>query len=301
MNSRNVLIIGAGPAGVTTALQLRRYGIEAVLLEKEEIGGLLRNANLIENYPGFPDGIGGLELVELFERQLENAGVEVCFEEVLELENEDGRFHAKTNERVITSDIVVIASGTKPRAISDMKISEGVEDRIFHAIQPIRSVRHKQIVIIGAGDAAFDYALGMSQMNEVTILNRSSGTKCIPVLWERCMESRSVSYMDKACVEEIRDDGRRIALTCAQSGDGKKSELHADYVVFAIGREPCLDFLGSELKRRIEALVDSSGVHMVGDVGNGIYRQVAICVGDGLRAAMEIRSSIVGEENEDSG
>lgn len=284
-----------------TALQLRRYGIETVLVEKEEIGGLLRNANLVENYPGFPDGISGLELVELFKRQLRNAGVKVCFEEVMELSYVDGRFHAKTNERLIASDIVVIASGTKPRIISDMKISEDVEDRIFYAINPIRGVRDKKIAIIGAGDAAFDYALGLSQRNEVTILNRSNGAKCIPVLWERCVESRNVSYMDKARVEEIRGDGEKIVLTYTYDGDRRKREVRADYVVAAIGREPCLDFLGSKLKRRIDTLTDSSGIYMVGDVGNSIYRQVAICVGDGLRAAMEIRSSVAGEGNEDSG
>ena len=301
MNSRNVLIIGAGPAGVTAALQLKRYGIEAVLVEKEEIGGLLRNANLVENYPGFPDGIGGSELVELFKRQLKNAGVKVCFEEVKELEYADGRFRAKTTERLITSDIVVIASGTKPRAISDMKISEDVEDRIFYAISPIRSVGDKKIAIIGAGDAAFDFALGLSRRNEVTILNRSNRAKCVPVLWERCVESGNVFYVDKAHVEKIRSDGEEIVLTYAHDGDRRKKEVRADYVVVAIGREPCLDFLGNRLKRRIDALADSSGIYMVGDVGNDIYRHVAICVGDGLRAAMRIRSCVAGEGNEDSG
>jgi len=295
VNSRNVLIIGAGPAGVTTAIQLRRYDIGVVLVEKEEIGGLLRNANLVENYPGFPDGISGMELVGLFKRQLESAGVSVSFEEVLELEYEDSEFHAKTNERVVMSDIVVIASGTKPKPISDLKISKAVEERMFHVIHPIRGLSGKEIAIIGAGDAAFDYALGMSQRNEVTILNRSSRAKCIPVLWDRCMESRNVTYLDRTCVQEIRSDGNKAVLTCVHNDEQKKREIRADYVVIAIGREPCLDFLGSGLKRKVETLTDSSAIHMVGDVRNGIYRQVAICVGDGLRAAMEIHSSVAGE------
>lgn len=295
MNSGNVLIIGAGPAGATTALELRRLGIEAVITEKEEIGGLLRNANLVENYPGFPDGVNGLELVELFKKQLNNAGVKVCFEEVVELERVDERFQAKTNERTIASDIVVIASGTKPRAISDTKISKDVEDRIFREVHPIRGVKNKKVVIIGAGDAAFDYALGMSQRNEVTILNRSNRTRCVPVLLERCMESRNISYTEGARVEAICSSGNRAVLTCAHNDDGKNIEVEADYVVIAIGREPCLGFLGNKLRERMKTPGNSSAIHMVGDVKNGSYRQVAICVGDGLRVAMEIHSSITGE------
>jgi len=85
VNIKDVVIIGAGPAGISAAIQLKRYGIEPTLLEKEEIGGLLKNANLVENYPGFPNGVPGPELVKLFKKQLENAQIKVHFEKVLKL------------------------------------------------------------------------------------------------------------------------------------------------------------------------------------------------------------------------
>ena len=105
-----VIIIGAGPAGLATALQLKRYGITARLLERDAIGGLLRNANLVENYPGFPKGISGLALVRLFEKQASVAAVDVTHEAVTELAYESDCFQVKTAAHSYHSPIVVIAS-----------------------------------------------------------------------------------------------------------------------------------------------------------------------------------------------
>lgn len=288
MQVRDVVIIGAGPAGLATAIQLQRYNIEPVLLEQNEIGGLLRNANLVENYPGFPEGISGLDLVALFEKHLEHAGVRASFERALELEYRDQVFFVQTNHRLITSKIAVIATGTKPVRIATFPITE----RILCTVYPILGIRNKKVAIIGAGDAAFDYALNLSRENKVTILNRSERVKCIPLLMERCMQSRNISYLHNTTVRAIADEGDRLALTCIQGDDHNESHIGADYVVVAIGREPCLDFLGSELERRFEDLIDANRLYLVGDVKNDIYRQTAICAGDGVKAAMQIHQSI---------
>jgi thioredoxin reductase (NADPH) len=285
---KEVVIIGAGPAGIAAAIQLRRYHIEPLLLERKAIGGLLKNAYLVENYPGFPEGVKGLDLVELFEKQLKNAGVTVSFESVQKLDYGDKVFFTKTNRRVIRSDVAVIATGTRPRKFSAPVISDDIGDRIFYEIYPILGVKHKKIAIIGAGDAAFDYALNLSQENEVIIFNRNKRAACIPVLRERCGKSEKISYFRDVTVSEIQDqDGRlRLAYT---SGDGQNGDqLSTDIVVIAIGREPCLDFYSNELKKYSESLVKKGLLYMVGDVKNDIYRQTAICVGDGIRAAMKI-------------
>lgn len=307
MNSKDVIIIGAGPAGIATAIQLKRYAIDTVLLEKEEIGGLLRNANLVENYPGFPEGISGLNLVELFKKQLEHTGVTVGFEMVLELEYKDEMFFTKTNERTIRSNIAVIATGTKPKKISsspvDRKVlrfpeyyietfSDEIKNRIFYEVYPIHGIKNKKIAIIGAGDAAFDYALNLSQKNEVIILNRNKRAKCIPVLKEKCMKSDNISYLCDVSVREISNDGDKFLLsyTCGDSRD--KIQIETDYVIAAIGREPCFDFLGSELKKNFENLINADRLYMVGDIKNEMYRQTAICAGDGIKAAMKIYNKI---------
>ncbi len=294
MGARDVVIIGAGPAGIAMAIQLKRHSIEPVILEKGEIGGLLKNANLIENYPGFPDGISGPNLVELFKRQLANAGVTVSFERVLELEHEHRAFLTKTNRRTLRSSIVVIASGTKPKRVSEIRITDGIEDRIFYEVYPIRGVQNKRVAIIGAGDAAFDYALGLSQNNEVTILNRGEQDRCIQVLRDRCMKSEAISYLTNVSVREVTGKGDRLLLSCLNGDNQKEHQIYADYLVIAAGREPSLDFLGDELRNSSEDLIRRNKLYVIGDVKNKAFRQTAICVGDGVMAAMQICRKVRG-------
>lgn len=290
MSVKDVVIIGAGPSGVATAIQLKRYRVEPVLLEKEEIGGLLRNADLVENYPGFPDGIPGYELVKLFEKQLENFGVRVHFEEVLKLDYRNKMFTVKTSQRAITCRIIVIASGTKPRrfAISDMPAD--TENRIFYEVYPIGEVANEKIAIVGSGDIAFDYALNLSKKNEVMVLNRGKKVKCLPLLWERAVRSEKISYKENTRVKKIRSRDDGLILNCHNPMG--VWEIYARYLIVAIGREPCLDFLSENLKKSLEKLRRAKVLHMIGDVRNDIRRQIAISVGNGIEAAMEVYRKI---------
>ena len=292
MDSKDVVIIGAGPAGIAAAIQLKRYAFDIVLLEKEEIGGLLRNANLVENYPGFPEGISGINLVDLFKKQLKHTGVTVIFERVIELKYRDEMFLTRTNERTIRSNIAIIAAGTKPKKISFPPVSDEINNRIFYEVYPIHGIKNKKIVIIGAGDAAFDYALNLSQKNKVIILNRSKRAKCIPILMEKCMKSDNITHLSDVSVQEISNVNSEFLLTytCNESQD--KIQIEADYMIAAIGREPCFDFLGNEFKKKFENLLNTNRLYMVGDIKNKMYRQTAICVGDGIKAAMKIYNKI---------
>ncbi len=290
MNINDVVIIGAGPAGLGVAIQLKRYGVEPILLEKDDVGGLLRNANLVENYPGFPDGIPGPELIKLFKRQLKNARVKIQFEEVLELDYNKGVFIINANQRKIFSRIVVIASGTKPRKLSNLNISKDLEKRIFYEVYPIAQVANEKIAIIGAGDAAFDYALSLSKKNEVTILNRGSRMKCLPILFERAVSNERISYQENIQVKNIECSDSSLKLTCYNSTG--EQEICVSYLLVAIGRDPSLDFLSEDLKENLEKLQKSKVLHMIGDVKNNIYRQTAIAVGNGIRAGMEIYSKL---------
>ena len=283
-----MVIIGAGPAGIATAIQLKRYNIEPVILEQNEIGGLLRNANLVENYPGFPEGITGLALAQLFKKQMDNAGIKIDYEKVLELEYNGKIFSTRTDRRVMESDVVVVATGTKPKEIPHPPISDDIIDRVFYEIYPIIDVKNRKIGIIGAGDAAFDYALNLSRKNNVIILNRSSRVNCIPLLWERCMKSDNISYSPDITVRDIIKADNGLLLNCVKYHSREEVNVCVDFLVVAIGREPCLDFMGEELRKHSANLIKSNRLYMVGDVNNGIYRQTAICAGDGVKAAMKI-------------
>lgn len=326
---KGVVIIGAGPAGIAAAIQLKRYNIDPVVLEQNEVGGLLRNANLVENYPGFPEGISGLHLLKLFRKQLENIGINVHLEKVQELDyhpfhplpsgsrSRKGLFLTKTSRRRILSNFAVIASGTKPKIIPSLRISDDSKDRIFHEIYSIQDIRNNKIAIIGAGDAAFDYALTLSKKNEVIIFNRRQQARCNPSLMVKYRKSKDISYLNNVRIKEIKGSSKKLVLTCVSSsphlpkqwGGKKKSkyslkdkvlQIYADYVVIAIGREPYLDFIGKGVKNNFKNLIKKHRLYLIGDVKNEIYRQTAICVGDGVKAAMKIYQTMKKDKNEDN-
>ncbi len=281
-----VIIIGAGPGGIATAIQLKRYGIEPFVLEKSHIGGLLVNANLVENYPGFPRGIPGADLVKLFEAQLREVGVAVQFSEVLHLDHQES-FIVETEGSKLYSRIVVIASGTRPRYFTAVEIPPEAAGRVFYEVHPIAGIKGERIVIIGAGDAAFDYALNLGHNNEVTILNRGQSKRCLPLLWERT-EKSSIIYRENAAIAAIEWSHDGLAIKCEQD----EWKLAADYVIFAIGRVRQMDYFSERLLEKTSELEGQGLLYLVGDVKNDIYRQTSIAVGDGVHAAMKIYKAL---------
>ena len=296
---REIIIIGGGPAGITSAIQLTRYGLEPILLEKRELGGLLWNANLVENYPGFPNGVAGTKLIQLIKKQSERIGVSVTREEVVKVDWEGDCFSVDTEHEVRITDYLVIASGTKSKPLPGM-VSPEAQVRVFTEVWPLLKEEGKRVVIIGAGDAAFDYALNLSKRgNFVTILNRGETVKCIRLLFERAAREPRIAYRARTAVKLVESQRSKIAqpstLDFRLNVVCETETFEADYVLFAIGRVPNLGFLSNEVRQREQELVTLGRLYFVGDVKNELYRQVAIAAGDGLRAAMEIYSRISNE------
>jgi thioredoxin reductase len=294
MQAKKVVIIGAGPAGVTAAMQLKRYGIPFVLLERERVGGLLWNANLVENYPGFPAGVSGPRLIGLIEEQMERIGVEVVFNEVLRVTTNPNKknFIIKTKTQSYTTTHLIIASGTKPKPVP-LHIPKGARDKVFCDIYHLLDVSEKRVAIIGAGDAAFDYALNLVKRgNFVTILNRGRDVKCLRLLWERAMAESNIVYRAGTSVREVEFEETLPERGWETTSKlkvwlGSGEILKADYLLIAIGRIPQTDFLSDEIVNQ-----EVKCLYLVGDVKNGLYRQAAIAAGDGLRAAMQVYHSL---------
>lgn len=289
-NTHNIVIIGAGPAGMAAAVYLQRAGLNPVLLEKGEPGGLLLNANLVENYPGFPGGISGRDLVRKFVEQLRAVGVRITEGHATSVRFPDGLFYIETEERTYASRAVILATGTRPVRPEIKGITQLEGNMVFYDIRKLLASANgvKRIMIIGGGDSAFDYAINLHDRgHEVKIICRSV-PRCLPLLKKRA-EERGIEVCTGCLPLEIHSHSDTVRLLCAL--DGRRMEHEGEMVLIACGRVPDLEVLSTDLRRSIgEPLspprTDVPGLFLAGDVVRKNYRQTGIAVGDGILAAM---------------
>lgn len=282
-----VVIIGAGPAGLAAAMQLSRQGHQPLVLERDQVGGLLWNANLVENYPGFPPGIRGPELVALFQKQAKRLGVRIAFEGAHLTGVESDLFRIDTEKRELAARFLVVATGTRPKKLPHLLLGPGLEKRVFSEVVPLLDKTGKKVIIIGAGDAAFDYALNLARENQVVILNRGKEIKALDLLFDRAEAHQKITYHPQAELQSL-GVGQDGTLQLSVSFSGEIRGLAGDYLIAAIGREPELGFTTPSIMKDIKDSPIANRLYLIGDLKNGHYRQTTIAVGDGIRAAMEI-------------
>ena len=283
MITNRIAVIGSGPAGISASIQLHRYGFEPDIYEFKDKPGLLRNAFLIENYPGFPHGISGKDLYDLFRKQHLSYVPNIIPERVLKLQKKNNRFFVFTSKQHIDYDYVVIAAGTRP-----IRINEPYpQGRIFYEVSEIPE-SHTEILIAGGGDAAFDYALNLENSGKrVTILCRSSLPKCLNLLKSRT-EKKNIKILYGQHIHSWKSN-KKLEV-CIEPPE---QTVIVDCLLAAFGREPELSFLDAEMMERMNTNQQPlPRLYLAGDVRNGLKRQVGIAVGDGLSIAMEIKERI---------
>lgn len=294
-----VSIIGAGPAGIAAAIFLKRARIELTLFEPGELGGLLRNANLVENYPGFSKGISGRELAARFAEHLALVGVKRRRQRVESLRTTRGGFRIETDASAVASRAVIVATGTVPTALDIKLDSAMVGKSVFYDVvsMPLGKSRTKRVLIVGGGDAAFDYALSLDDRgHKVTVVSRSR-PRCLKLLLERA-ERRGIELKVGVIVKTVAEDEDGVSLGCL-SGRSPLA-LSTDWLLVACGRSPNLEFVEPRLRRRMDVKTRPPetgvpGLFVAGDVVRGLNRQTGIAVGDGILAAMHAQRYLGGD------
>ncbi len=287
-----VAIIGGGPAGCAAAIQLKRSGIDPIVFEQNNIGGLAINANQIENYLGFPQGIDGLEFVELLEKHIDAFAVEVFFEQIKKIEYEDKKFILHSDKKRCICDFLIIATGTTPE-IPDIKGMDALLESNLLAYEvseiPEEKASNSNIAILGGGDAAFDYALNLEKkQNNIAIIHRSNVFKCLPLLYDRVMQLDAIQIMDSGNVVELQEEEDEVKVILEDM-----SVIEAEFVLIAYGRKP-----EDELISMIPKEIINSQAFLIGDLVNGDYRQISIATSDGVQTAMKILKLIHEKKDE---
>ncbi len=279
-------VVGGGPAGIAAAIQCQRSGISVTLFEKDRIGGLIKEANLVENYLGFPGGIPGQKLCDRFEEQLRFHNIRTLQEEVMLVDHDGFHFILHTALDTYKAERLVLATGTLPAAA---RLGFGVDNRtVCDNVMTLAHASDLSIAVLGAGDAAYDYALRLAKRNDVTIISRGE-PRCLPLLRERALADDRISFLEGRTVQAVRklQDGVSLKLK-AQSG---QEEMLFDRLLIAIGRVPNLTILGPSMEESSESLMNNGLFYMAGDVVNGDRRQVSIAASDGIKVAMSVREA----------
>lgn len=279
-------IIGAGPAGISCGIQLKRFGIIPIVFEKEKIGADLEEPYKINNYLGFPSGIKGRKFQEKIMEMAKNYDLKIIFDEIKELNYLNEKFILK-GKKTYKFDILVVATGTRPKKYEN-----------FNSFSPLKTVKNKKgikIGIIGGSDVAFDYSLSLKNAGKVYILHRSSKPKAIKELQKAVFLNKNIKYLNNCKILTIERLKGKIKITYIRKG--KKEDIFLDFLLNATGREAEKSFYNSDFIKIEKKLIRKGILYLIGDVAHPEYRQISIASGDGLLTAQKIYEKILKYEN----
>jgi len=291
----DVIIVGGGPAGLTAGLYTSRAGLKSLLLERGMLGGQMVNATLVENYPGFPEGVAGSELGSLMHRQATRYGLEMVTAEVTGIG--DGRPHSvATPEGSFEAAAIIIATGSEYR-----KLEVTGEERLsgrgvsYCATCDGFFFRNREVAVVGGGDTAITDALELSQhANKVYVIHRRDQLRAGEILQRRAFAHPKLEFIWSTVVEEVLGEKTLSGLRLRNGKTGQQSILKVDGVFVATGLMPnsrsFFDILELDDAGYIvtdETMATSTpGIFAAGDVRRNSPRQIAAAVGDGVTAAM---------------
>lgn len=265
------IIVGAGPAGVSAAIYLKRAGFNVLIIEKNKVGGLIVNANRIENYLSYKS-ISGQKFVKLMINQLSFHNINIIYDEILNIDFEN-HFKLYSQSTEYLAKYVLVATGSIPKKL-DLTFDDKLENsKIFYSVSEFNS-SGKNVAVIGGGDIAFDYALNLyGKGNNVTILSRSK-PKCLDLLLKKAIEIE-IPILENIIINKINFKKDKLLLYT------NTKILKFEFLFVAIGRienKPMLNFSQNEK------------CHLIGDLNNMKFRQVSIATGDAIKKAMIIEN-----------
>jgi thioredoxin reductase (NADPH) len=294
----DVIILGAGPAGLSSAIYTGRAMLDTLILEKGAPGGQILMTDFIENYPGFPNGIAPVELTENFRKQAERFGAKIGTDTVKELQREGQLWKVCGNKNEYLTRAVIIATGTNFRRLGikgEGKLTgRGVS---YCATCDGFFFRDKVVAVVGGGNWALSEAIFLTKFaRQVKVIHRRDQFRAEKILQERTLTNEKIEVIWDTVIEEILGGTTLTSLTVKNVKTGELSELEVDGLFVSIGTKPNSDFVKDllELNEWGEIIVGKKmetsqpGIYAAGDLSDACPDQVATAVGSGVAAAIAI-------------
>ena len=295
----DVIIIGSGPAGYTSAIYTGRANLKTLLFEGWQPGGQLTTTTVIENFPGFKDGIQGSELMKQMRAQAERFGVKILGKSVTKTVLTERPFKIYAENEEFISKSVIIATGAKSRTLgleSEKRLwAKGVStcatcDGFFF--------RNKTVAVLGGGDSAIEEGNFMTKFDsKVYIINRSDKFRASEIMIERAKNNNKIEILTNKTVEEVLGDKFVTGLKLKDAVTGKLSEIKLDGVFLAIGHIPATDLFKDQIEldkagfvvQKENTMTSAPGIFVAGDVADNRYRQAITSAGSGCMAAIDAK------------
>ena len=292
-----IIILGAGPAGLAAALYAARAELNPLVLTGMELGGQASLTNVIENYPGFPEGIEGSALGELFQHQAEKFGARFEFDSAISVELKEKPFIVRTYSKNYSADALILATGATPVKLNvpgeELLTGRGVSycgtcDGWFF--------KNKEIVVVGGGDSALEEGLFLTRYaNKIHIIHRRDKFRAGAILQKRLAEEKKIDVILDTVVEKINGEGKVVSVDLRNVKTNVVTTLPVDGVFVFIGHSPNTGLYKGQLEmdERGFLIVNEKmqtsipGVFAAGEVGDPIYKQVITSAGLGAAAAIQ--------------
>jgi thioredoxin reductase (NADPH) len=296
----HLVIVGSGPAGLTAAIYAARAELAPLCIEGMEAGGQLMQTTEIENYPGFPAGLMGPELMINFRDQAERFGTTFITDDVTSVDLEASPKQIRIGDRLITADAVIVSTGATARMIG----LDSEQRLLGHGVSTCATCdgyffKEKELIVVGGGDSAMEEANFLTKFaTKVTIVHRRDQYRASKIMLDRARANEKVEFVEWAAVTEVLDDGTGAVtgVTLTDTRDGSERRLDCQGVFVAIGHDPTTTLFQGQLDMDANGYLcteapstrtNVEGVFACGDVQDHTYRQAITAAGSGCAAALD--------------